>query len=298
MKKNFEEIFSEIYTNYSEHFLQTYNKKFRNCLKLLAIISIITIIIYNLAGINSAGFFAIAGGIIIFFLVIKIQDKYIEDYKKNIISKLVTLYHPKLKYYFDLGLERYDYISSKIPEKFDDFKSTDLICGKIIDGLDFKMSYIKTYRKEYNKNDKNDFENVETFKGIFCCAKMSKTISSEIIIDINDFKKKDNLNRIEFESVEFEKKFDCFSNNKIIALQILTPDVVEQINKLCVVLKNAIQIRINNDKIFLRFMSNELFIPQKFKNPFDGSSLRKIYDAIYISSNLVECIFNSIDENI
>ena len=81
-------------------------------------------------------------------------------------------------------------------------------------------------------------------------------------------------------------------------MQILTPDVVEQINKLCVVLKNAIQIRINNDKIFLRFMSNELFIPQKFKNPFDGSSLRKIYDAIYISSNLVECIFNSIDENI
>lgn len=299
MKKDFDVIYTEICEHGGNKFFEEYKKKTKKVLQILIIIIIASIVLYKFFGIVAAGFSIIIGCLIILFSLFKIQEKYIDDYRKIIVAKLVSLYNPKLQYDYKLGFKEIDYINSKLPEKFDVFKSSNSIFGKIVEEIDFKMSYINTYRKEKAVVDGEvQTENIEIFKGIFGCGRISKSVNSEIIIDLNDFKKRYKLNRIELESVDFEKSFDCFSNNKIVALQILTPDVVEQINQLCDKFKNSLQLRINNDMIFFRFSLNELFAPPKFTNPLDRERIKKLYDVIYFSTNIVECIFDSIDENI
>ena len=132
------------------------------------------------------------------------------------------------------------------------FQSKDYINGIIDENIELKMSYINTYKKEICTIDgKQHVEKIETFKGIFGCVNIDKNINAEVIIDLNDFKRKYNIKRIELDSIEFEKSFDCFSNNKVVALQILTPEVLEKINKLCDIFKKSMQIRIYNNTIYV-----------------------------------------------
>lgn len=299
MRKDFEEVYKEICENGGNEFVIEYKKNISMIIKCFIISIVVSIVLFYIAGVNIAGCFLILGCLILFFSMLKLQDKYLKKYKEIIITKLIKLYNPKLNYNSDFGFKENDYKKSNLPEKFDEFKSRDSIYGKISEYIDFKLAYIITYRKErVFVDDVEKIERIETFKGMFGACRISKNINSELIIDLNDFKRKYSLNRVELESLDFEKSFDCFSNNKIKALQILTPDVIEKINELCSRFKNSFQLRIHNNMIFFRFSLEDLFAPPKFKNPLDKERIKKLYDAVYLSDNIVECIFESIYENI
>lgn len=297
--KDFDVIYQELCENGGKELEIKIKNNRSKILKIIGVIIILAIIMYILGSLEMMGACIIIGCLVSIFSLFKIQESNIKDYREIIIKNLVKNYNPKLNYDYNLGFKVSDYISSKLPEKFDDFHSRDAIYGNLDENIDFKMSYISTYKKERSVIDgETHTETIQTFRGIFGCANINKNIKAEVIIDLNDFKRKYRLNRIELESIEFEKAFDCFSDNKIVALQILTTDVVEQINELCNMFKNSIQIRIFDNMIFYRFSLEEVFLPPKFKNILDRNRLKKIYDAINISKNLIECINESIDENI
>ena len=298
--KDFDVIYQELCENNGKTLENKIKRNRSKILKIIGIIIVLATIMYILGSLELMGACIVIGCLAFMFFLFKIQEANLKDYREIIIKNLVIKkYSPKLNYDYNLGFKESDYINSKLPEKFDIFHSRDSIYGNIDENIDFKMSYISTYKKECSIIDgETHTETIETFKGIFGCANISKNIKAEVIIDLNDFKRKYNLNRIELESIEFEKAFDCFSDNKIVALQILTTDVIEQINELCSIFKNSIQIRIFNNMIFYRISLEEVFLPPKFKNILDRNRLKKIYDAINISKNIIECITESIEENI
>lgn len=294
--KSFDVIYKELYENIGNELDDKIKKKKINFFKIIGIIFVLIIIMCILGNIEMIGLSIIVACLISIFSLFRIQELKLKYYREEIINYLVKSYG--LNYDYSHGLDEREYISSKLPEKFDNFQSKDYINGIIDENIEFKMSYINTYKKEICTIDgKQHVEKIETFKGIFGRASIDKNINAEVIIDLNDLKRKYDIKRIELDSIEFEKSFDCFSNNKVIALQILTPEVLEKINKLGDIFKKYMQIRIYNNTIYYRFYLEDVFLPSKFKNVLEKKHLQKIYEVINNSVDLAKCIGESINNN-
>lgn len=294
--KSFDVIYQELYENIGNELDAKIKKKRKNFFKVIGIIFVLIIIMCILGNIEMIGLSIIAGCLVSIFSLFRIQELNLKYYREEIINYLVKSYG--LNYDYSYGLEESEYISSKLPEKFDNFQSKDYINGIIDENIELKMSYINTYKKEICTIDgKQHVEKIETFKGIFGRVNIDKNINAEVIIDLNDLKRKYDIKRIELDSIEFEKSFDCFSNNKVIALQILTPEVLEKINKLGDIFKKYMQIRIYNNTIYYRFYLEDVFLPSKFKNVLEKNRLQKIYEVINNSVDLAKCIGESINNN-
>lgn len=294
--KSFDVIYKELYENIGNELDDKIKKKKINFFKIIGIIFVLIIIMCILGNIEMIGLSIIVACLISIFSLFRIQELKLKYYREEIINYLVKSYG--LNYDYSHGLDESEYISSKLPEKFDNFQSKDYINGIIDENIELKMSYINTYKKEICTIDgKQHVEKIETFKGIFGRVNIDKNINAEVIIDLNDLKRKYDIKRIELDSIEFEKSFDCFSNNKVIALQILTPEVLEKINKLGDIFKKYMQIRIYNNTIYYRFYLEDVFLPSKFKNVLEKNRLQKIYEVINNSVDLAKCIGESINNN-
>lgn len=296
MKKEFEDIYDFIIQELGTGF----EKKFeiKKYFFIIGILFIISIILYNLFSFEIAGVFFIIGVFIVFYLIMKIQDKKINAYKNVLVSKFISNYNDKLNYTYKSNITEFEYRQSKLPEKFDDFKTTDQISGKLLDDTDIKIARVVTKRTERKLIEGNvKTEKIETYNGIYGMVHLKKMLSVDMLITSDDFKQKYNAKRIEVDSEIFEKKFDCFADNKIVALQILTPDVIDCINKIYNTLKKPLQIRINGNMIYFRIFDDNLFVPSRVKKMLDKDRIKKLYnqiDSIYtITNSLCENIYHS-----
>ena len=79
------------------------------------------------------------------------------------------------------------------------------------------------------------------------------------------------------DSTEFENNFNVYSDNKILALQILTSDTMELINgfyKQTTIESNIIIIR---DHIYLRFYTGSLFQLKSIKDVLNKNNIYLTY---------------------
>ena len=211
------------------------------------------------------------------FICLRSKRKYKEKYKKEIISSFVKLVNNNLKYKLleEEGdfLQR-EFIKSKIETHcFNRYNCTDYIEGKLTDNVFIKMVDIDVK----NVTGSGRSRNVEQiFEGIFAVAKGNKNINGYVKISRNNFIKNKKLS-INMDSEEFEKSFDVLSENKILAMQILTADVMESL----ISFKNKydidFEIVLMNNKIYLRFFVSNMFEPQIFGNSMDKELIYTYY---------------------
>lgn len=93
------------------------------------------------------------------------------------------------------------------------------------------------------------------FEGLIIKIKMNKKFTSNTVILPNSFIHTSpgfNLKHSVFEDVEFEKKFDVFTNDEVEARYLITTSFMERLNNL--------KAAFNTDKISCSFYSQELFI--------------------------------------
>lgn len=295
MKREFDDLYNELVQN-PNFKITNHNIKFIIAFALLVCITVIIIKKFS-QYMDSLGIILLVLYIGIFLGFVFFQDIYIKNYKNKILSGIVELYDSNLKFQtkFDIGIQNYK--KSNLPQKFDKFTSRDGIIGTINGNSYLRMAYITTKRKEIkNVDGKIEKDWITNFFGIFGYAVTNKNINTNVEIRSNDFKQNFNKKRIELESSEFEKEFDCFADNKIVALQILTPEVIDKINVLHNSLNVPIEITIQNEIIYYRLLINDYFYPPRFGNPVDKNRLKKVYDIIDFSYELIDTISNSMME--
>ena len=98
-----------------------------------------------------------------------------------------------------------------------------------------------------------------------------KPVGSTIKISRNTI----GTDRAEMDSSEFEKYFDVFSEDRVLATRILTHDVMEIMTDFYSKLKYEVVIK--NEKIYLRFFTSSMFEPNTFGNPLDKNLLYSYY---------------------
>ena len=220
-------------------------------------------------------------GILLTYLNYKYVKKYKNTYKTEIIADFVKLLNDKLAYvpYFTTTSQiQKDYKEANFENRsFNRFSADDYIKGNL--DTDITIKLVDIHLQNVTGSGRNRHTE-EIFQGIFGLSKCNKNINTYIKVSKNKFKLFDNNARLEMDSQEFEKYFDIYSEDKILAMRILTADTMEYLIKFYEKYKLEFEIVFKNDKIYLRFFTGPMFEPKIFGNSMDKELLFVYYSIL------------------
>ena len=287
--KTFEEIYENIINKNGEE-LNKAVKELKNKNKKLAITALILCliidIIYIILKINK-NLYTIMFTILINLIIIVISSviaitakerkKYLELYKKRIIKSIIDNFYNNVKY---LPFEKMpENIYKEVNyENYNKYYSDDYFIGLIDNKNKIEMAEVVTKEERtYEDSEGNTkSQDILKFKGLFSKIEIEKSIENELQISKNN---KSKRNKVEMDSQEFEKSFDVNCTNKIVAMQILTADIMEELISFKKKYKIEYDIYIKNNIIYLRFHCG---------NMFEAGNLKKGI----VDKNLLEKYFN------
>ena len=290
--KKFEDLYKEIQENeeiksaWEEANIEA--KKINKITVTISVtISVIILLVAILLKEMNLIFFIIFANVLIFIISLpfrKKQAKYNGIFKQIVIKKLIENFYDNAEYSPTKGILKKTYNEPKYNEKYDVFYSDDYIKSKINDKYDMEMAEVRTI-EQYTDDDGNTRSSVK-FHGIFAKIVIDKSINNELRIEKNGsniFSK----NKLKMDSSEFEKYFDVSTTNKIIGMQLLTADVMEELVNFQKKTNMQYDIVIKNNNIYLRFHSGIMFEPQSLKKgSIDEKTIKKYFYMLNFTYNL------------
>lgn len=303
-QKNFKEIYDVIYANVGKN-METKRKSAlrKNIIAFLIVIFIwIAVIINGLKYYGPLLCVGFLGTIIIISIVIRNNTKkYKQSYKEQIINEIVVQSNPKLKYDCYGGISSSEYAESHFDFGWDRYHTEDLIIGELEDGSKLKMAQVHTEEEHETVDSDGRVRRtyVTTFLGLYGIIKLKTATFADFTIMNNSKFAKFNKKRIEMESAEFEKYYDVFSGSKDSAIrqnamEILTPEAIEEFVNIRNMFKKSINVRVYRDKIFFRISVGDIFEPPTFKSSVDLEMLRKYFLIIDVPRMIYEMLIDNI----
>lgn len=173
----------------------------------------------------------------------------------SIIPSIIKDHYKDFEYDHNTGIDRKVYNEARF-ESYDRYHSDDLIIGKVC-GFDFSMSEVHTERRHTDKDGHTYYTTI--FHGAFSKVTLTKNINCFINIVNNRIKlfSRDYYTTIDNE--EFEKIYDVFTDDKIKALRLLTPDVTTKMIDLYNETGIYCEVKIINDLLYIRLYTGPLF---------------------------------------
>ena len=227
-----------------------------------------------------------------------------KDYKEKIINKLLENFIEELDYDPLKKLSSNIYDEAQYGRKYNRFHSDDYFEGKI-NGKKIVMADLLV---ELETGTGDDYSCDKVFNGLFGKIELDKSINSNIRIIRENRLFISKKGKIEMDSYEFEKKFNVYADNNIIAMQLLTPDVQEDILELYNKYKINFYISIIQNKMYFLFNTGRMFevnadrillndVSLIRKIPRDpNEALEKYFDIMKFIYKLVYKITKTIDD--
>lgn len=215
--------------------------------------------------------------------------KYQKFYKDWIVKRFLKEYDESLNFTIYPGISKNIYSFAEF-EKFERFYSEDKIEG-MIDNHFFQMSEVKIVKT---------VDVGKSFHGLVAWIKLKKNYDSEIRILSNKLKLLEfdyEFERIEMESSTFEELFDVFTDNKIEAFKLLTPEVIDKMISFYEKLNIEYEIVIKGNKLFIRFHTGPMFEGNIIKESTDFDTLKKLYDLLNFLFDISKEIIKIIEES-
>ena len=197
----------------------------------------------------------------------KKQTEFNKQYKNKVINRIIKNFYDNSEYFPDKLMPEYIYLQPQY-EYYNRYHSHDYFEALIDNCYSIQMAevlaeevkesiddYIDRYIE--GKEEKKKKEVIVKFNGLFAKIDMGKSINCELRI-MQDGKLALEENRLDMDSSEFERYFDVKASNQIIAMQILTADVMEELVKFEKETKMKYDIYIRNNELYLRFHEGSL----------------------------------------
>lgn len=317
--KTFEEIYEEIQKDNNNELNNAWNEAKKEKVKSKKIALIVCLIIDLLIIIFAEKNISVINGHFVFLPMIficlildiiiygvmtttifsKEYTKYNKVYKETLIKKIMNNFFENLEYFPKKEMPEYIYENVNYNEHYDIYESEDYFEAYIKEKYSIQMAEILTQKEEeYTDSDGEEHtRTITVFNGLFAKVLMHKSIMGQLKIMQNRtiFSK----NKLEMDSSEFEKYFDVEASNKIVGMQLLTADVMEEL----IAFQNNTNIKydifIKDNELYLRFHCGEMFEPGKLKNgPIDKDLLRKYFYMLNFTYNLSNKLIKVINETI
>ena len=298
MDSVFEEIYLKLIENCKSEVNKINSKKYKILLTILLSLLVANMIIVFLPNGRIYLSLSIPITIALMLLFLVLANNYSRDnYKDVVIRNLVKLYDNKMYFDSKAGITQMDYKASNYDKKFNQYSSEDRIYGKIENGSNFQMSQVNAKDVHTNYyNGHSSTESYDTFSGLYGIIRLEKNIMSKINVESDSHSRKYNKNRIEVDSAEFEKYYDLLADDRILALKIFTPELIEKFNELKRDNKHRFELKIIEDKVYFRYWcGRELFEPPSFKSSLDKEMLRKYFKIFYYPVELSKSLVININ---
>lgn len=205
--------------------------------------------------------------IFIFFLsiiVYGIIQRSFEHKLKEKVMPIVCKCFPDLRWCF-ITRERYNYSSemyrtSNLINGFDDISFDDCFYGSY-DGLNFSIEECHATRETRDSKGRKSKQTI--FKGAIVTVDMNKNFEGNTIVRPDSFfnnilPPSFKLHKTKLEDVEFEKKFDVFTDDDVEARYLLTTAFMERLNKMQVAFKaNKVSASFYAQKLYIALHTNK-----------------------------------------
>ena len=316
--KNFEDLFKEIEENQEiKKSWQEAREEQKKMNKIRGIIAIITIVLglgfiilkMNLNSYKEFNAFLIIPSLFFIFfvnliafvitcLISKKQNAYKLEFKQVIIKKLIDNFYDNLEYYPLKEMPERIYEKPNYNEYYNEYHSEDYFEGQIKNKYYIDMAEVFTEHVETHTDSEGNTHTTRTtiFHGLFAKVTSEKSITSELRI-VQDKIGKYNKNRLNMDSSEFEKYFDVITDNKIIAMQLLTADVMEEMIEFENKTNMKYDIVVKENEIYLRFHCGDMFEPQALKKGIiNKEQLERYFYMLNFTYNLSNRLIELINE--
>lgn len=277
----------ETYAKELEQNRKTLLKSIIICLVLFAIAFAVFLVLKIKFDIHSKAGYYLLGILFIpaaFYYVYKYKiynNLYLENYKSKVIKNFVET-NSGLTY--NQSSEKSlmsSYLQAGFLDKgFNNFVSDDYIYGNIKNSEKLAICNFALQ----NVTKKGEFKNV-VYEGIFSETEINKYLDEEVRINKNSKLLKAS-NRVEMDSNEFEKYFDVYTNSNILAMEILTHDVMEELVNFYIDYKIKFEIIIKSNHIYVRFDTGAMFEPNILRESNNINTLWVYYSIINFVINL------------
>lgn len=319
--KTFEEIYNDIQNNTTTEFNEAFSDhkaKKQKAKKISLTICLIgdllfvifaIIVISNLKGLGTLFFVMPSIMVAIIFNVLtyvivyvcvggsKQYSKLNSLYKNKIIQTLIANFYTNLEYF--PNKEMPEYIYEKLDyEDYDTYESDDYFEALIDNKYSIQMAEIETQRIETEEDSDGDTHTryITEFHGLFSKIIIDKSINSTLKITPNSIISLDS-NKLNMDSSEFEKYFDVSASDKIIGMQLLTSDVMQDLVDFKIKTNMQYDITIINNEIYIRFHSGEMFEANNINNnSLDKSEIEKYFYMLNFTYNLSKKLIDVINE--
>lgn len=223
------------------------------------------------------------------------KTKYKESYKEDVVSFFIRLLDPDFKYNFKkkehskidgpypvTTTTEIEYRKAEFDKiQFDYIIADDWIQKELNQKEYFQITDIKVVR-EYKDSKGMTIKLINIFEGLFFWIESNKDTNTWLKININQNKIMDDLAefKIAMDSGEFEKIFDIYSDDKILAMRILTPDIMEIIMDFYKKYHIPFEICYRNNMIYIRFFIKNMFEPEILRESMDIKPLYMYYSIL------------------
>ena len=250
--KSFNEIYEKIHKESYEE-LEKIRKDRAKKSKIFLVIAIIAFVIVSSF---TKGYFAFILGVFMIVLIIGIsinKSKFTPLFKEKVVKPFIKNIDENLEYFPNQGMSSTIYKQGEF-ESYDNYRSEDLIQGTLDNKYKVQMAEVHT--EDESTDSEGNTTTTTIFWGIFGNVDCAKNIQTSLKIrsDKGVFGKMfKGKTKIEMDSQEFEKYFDIYGENKIIAMQILTADVMNTMIEFRKQSKIQYELTIKQDQIYIRF---------------------------------------------
>lgn len=211
----------------------------------------------------------------------KYKMTYRERYKYHIISKLVKYYDENLSYHPNMGMQLASYRRAGY-NPYDSSTSEDYIYGNLSGTLPLKMAELKVYKDV--ESSEGSTTHFKKFEGLFAQVTLKKSIHSKIFV----FKDSliDGKEIIKTDSLSFNNYYDLYAEDKLLAMRILTSDVIDYILHLREEKNVDFDFTIIDNQLSIRLHCSRMFEPPSQKDFLNKKVLFSYYEALDTIFNL------------
>ena len=219
---------------------------------------------------------------------------YKKAYKAYFVQRQLNNLFTNIQYDHNQGLNENLLKASNLIYTGDIFKSNDLVKAKY-KNTDFIQADVEIITVK--RDEDGDLEYSTIFKGRYLIFEFPKKINHQMTISYHGHgefhtnpKTGRKLSRIETESPDFNKHFLVYAEDNIEALYILTPDIIDKLEKLGEKYQNALSLYFSDNKLYIGLSEkNDAFEPPLASEPInEKQEEQKIIKDMELITELVD----------
>lgn len=291
--KNFNDIYEVLYREYNDKLEKIRKDVVKEQIITLIIALVIAIVLSKIF--YSWIFIVLALVIVVFKSAFSRKSRlYKTIFKGELIKKLVKENDENLDFEPERGIASIIYNKGEF-ERYDVFKSEDLITGKL-EGK-YKINMAEVHTEDKRKDSDGDTHYVTLFHGLFAEIEIDKIVFGKLKLRKNELKLfGGNKERVELDSGEFERLYDVYSTDKIMAMQLLTSDIMQMFIDFKEKHKITPELTLKENKLYIRFGTGNMFEAILMKKALDYTTLLEYYDTIKFTLDITKEFIKNVKE--